>query len=344
MIAPIQLNGSSGSDVKGCGCVYVAFGFEYLMMAAHSALTLKRHNPSLPVTLITNVPIRPLLRPSTPVFDRVIYRQESSDRNRYEKLSIDLTCPYERTLYLDCDTEVWGDVSPAFLMLDDYDLAVRQLTKVTKALFDLANGRTARSLHLSEWSSGVIFFRKSEGTAEMFRRWRERFGQEGMTRDQPSFMRAILETPGLRLFPLSPLWSALPWRFYERDLVEEAPEQIRIIHYREPARRPEVARAIYRTFRALDVSIDEALPISDSVRTSVAAEQTRFHVLYRHYSVFLAPFDNRLGRRLFRWRNGLLFRFPYRLFLILRWRVIRDVVIRPGRDKKASGRNFPRVS
>jgi hypothetical protein len=60
-------------------------------------------------------------------------------------------------------------------------------------------------------------------------------------------------------------------------------------------------------------------------------------VLYRHYWVFLAPFDTRVGRRLFPWRKYMLFKVPYRFFLALRARLIPGAVaIRPRRDRKAA--------
>ena len=39
------------------GVLYVAFGLEYLVMAAHSALTVKRHSPDLGTQLVTNLPV-----------------------------------------------------------------------------------------------------------------------------------------------------------------------------------------------------------------------------------------------------------------------------------------------
>ena len=43
---------SKSDPFKSCGCIYVAFGFDYLLLAAYSDQTLKRDNIGLAVTLV----------------------------------------------------------------------------------------------------------------------------------------------------------------------------------------------------------------------------------------------------------------------------------------------------
>jgi hypothetical protein len=273
MTSPARRNG----EFKGCGCVYTAFGFEYLMLAAHSASTLKRHNPNLQTTVITNVPVEQIVQGQIPLFDEIIYQDQPSAMNRAVKIQANLLSRYDKTLILDCDTEVWGDLSPIFKLLDDYDIAVRLLNRVTKASFEVCDGRMAHELNLSEWNTGVIFFRNTAKARELFERWREIFHREAMSRDQPAFMRAVLSTRGLCLLPLSPLWNAKPGPLYEDELLEAEPESIRILHYREPFARPEVAKAIYRTCR--DLQVRWVVGVDADLSWPFREESGRFDVL-----------------------------------------------------------------
>jgi hypothetical protein len=333
----------SADQFKDCGCIYTAFGFEYLMLAAHSAATLKRHNPGLRATVITNVPVKHAIQDDVQLFDEIIYFDRSSALNRDARLSANLISRYHKTLMLDCDTEVRGDLSPIFSLLDNYDVAVRLLNRVTKASFEVFDGRLAHELNLSEWNAGVIFFRDTEKTRELFERWRDIFQREAMTRDQPAFMRAVLATRGLCLLPLSPLWNAKPGRLYESDLLETEPAHIRIFHYREPFAHPQVAKAIYRTYSTLGLQWADGVAAELVERCS--DERKRFNVLYYYYALLLTPFDNAWGRRLLRvyWvkrLKTLLFIAWFRL----RSSFLREAAIRPGRDRRVAGERFPKAA
>lgn len=305
-------------EFKDCGCVYVAYGFDYLIMAAHSALTLKRHNPGLPVTLLTNVPFEPIPYGDRVLFDTVIYRDMPTNTNRRDKLGVDQNSPYVKTLYLDCDTEVWGDVAPVFVMLDEYDIAVRLMNPPTKYPVRLKNGHLANDLSLAEWNAGVLFFRNSEKMKRLFQTWRDLYAELGMARDQCAFMRTVLEVTDIRLLPLGASWNAKPTTRQEYYYIAREPQEIRIFHYREPRRRPEVAQSIYRTFQALDVHLDLSRCSDPDRAVALQNQSKQFAVRYYYYSRFLAPFNNSLGRQLLRWKQGILVAKPFEAFLRLR--------------------------
>lgn len=323
------------SRFAGCGVVYVAFGYEYLVLAAHSARTLKRHNAGLTTLLVTNVAVEPLTADGLLLFDQVILSSEESAANRKFKLAVDEVTPFDRTVYLDCDTEVRGDLWPAFRLLETYDMAVRLLNKPTTANFEVYPGHTARSLGMAEWNAGVLFFRKSEGSSAVFRKWREIFVTEQMSRDQPALLRAILATPDVRLLPLPPEWNAKPSVLDEYYQVQRHPESIRIFHYREPFRRPEIARDLYRTF--LDIRPKLALGAS----VALLQEESRFRLLYSAYSWFLKPLNNRVGRRLLRYKNPLVGRILNRLVRV-RGLLAGHAELSVGRDRKVVGKPFSR--
>lgn len=327
---------------ENCGCIYVAFGFEYVMFAAHSAVTLKKHNPRLSTTLVTNVPIDPMMHDGVSLFDNVLYQDEPSENNRKSKVAVDQYASYEKTLYLDCDVEIWGDLSPIFFMLDYFDIAVRASILPARKTFELFDGIPATELHLPLWNSGVIAFRRNGKVRQVFELWRNIYSKEGMASDQPAFTRALLGTRDLTIFPLSPVWNAMPSSTGELTLIEKAPHQVRVFHYREPHIRPNVVREIYKDYQALNPGLRPDL-CSDTQRgESLKKEQERFELLYYYYSVFTRPLDNRFGR----WwmlRQARVFRRLLRFFFVLRSYVRGDDPITPKRDRRGAGKRFAKV-
>ncbi len=177
-----------------CGFVYVATGAAYLPEALHSAATLRRQHPDIPICLITDCPparlgpFTEIRRPAGPVQHKPI-----------DKL-LAYEAPYERVIFLDTDTHVVDDLSPVFRLLERFDLALLQ--DVNRGWnYELADVPLA----FSEFNTGVIAFRKSDGVAQFFRDWRANYQQLraelNLISDQPSFRRTIFHSP-LRVAPL----------------------------------------------------------------------------------------------------------------------------------------------
>ena len=176
------------------GFAYVATGAAYLPEALHSAATLRRQHPEIPICLITDCPpaelgpFTEIHRPVGPVAHKPI-----------DKL-LAYEAPYERIIFLDTDTHVVGDLSPVFRLLERFDLALLQ---------DVNRGWNYElpdvPLAFSEFNTGVIAFRKSDGVAQFFRDWRANYQQLraelNLISDQPSFRRTIFLSP-LRVAPL----------------------------------------------------------------------------------------------------------------------------------------------
>jgi hypothetical protein len=323
-------------DLRRSGCVYVAYGYEYLMLAAHSATTLKKHTPDLAITLVTNIPIQTIFHEGTPLFEKIIYKDDEQKTNRLSKLAVDLYSPYEKTLYLDCDTEIWADVSPMFGLLEMYEFAARAFSDGTRQWIEVFDGVKATELGLSMWNGGVLFFRKSHQTNELFGRWRDNYQSMGFGTDQPALMKAIYGMPQLRLLILSSFWNAHPNEF---DLIERQRDCVRIFHYREPAARPDVAKRIWCTYRNLNVDFDLSRCNDARRATGIERERVRFATLYSWYILLLKPFDSRRGRRwLFSHRKRSVERF-LRAFFELRGRLLGDAPIKPYRDHKRAGRS-----
>lgn len=200
------------------GFVYVATGTAYLPEARHSAETLRRQHPDIPICLITDCPpdelgpFTEVRRPAGPVAHRPI-----------DKL-LAYEAPYERVVFLDTDTHVVDDLNPIFHVLERFDLALLQ---------DVNRGWNHEfpdvPLAFSEFNTGVVAFRKSDAAARFFADWRvtyERLNAErGIVNDQPAFRCALFHS-SLRVAPL-------PSEFhFLGDFPNAALWKIRLIHAR----------------------------------------------------------------------------------------------------------------
>lgn len=181
-------------DATRFGFVYVATGARYVVEALHSAGSLRRQHPDIPICLITDAPpgdpgpfseIRP---PIGPVEHRPI-----------DKL-LAYEAPFEFSVFLDTDTHVIDNLTPLFRLLEQFDLALVQ--DVNRGWnYDLPGV----PLSFSEFNTGVIAFRKSEAMASFFREWRDCYiklkSELDLINDQPSFRQALFFSR-LRVAPL----------------------------------------------------------------------------------------------------------------------------------------------
>ena len=228
------------------GVLYVAFGYWFVLMATHSAVTLARTNPGLPVSLITNVPVGSISFSGRRVFNEINVVYEGADHNRAYKLSMNLETPYEKTIFLDCDTVVRGDLTPLFDALDWFNVAIKMNGYPGREGAIPLMAESLRYYGLTEYNSGVIAFRKKE-TSQFFESWRQNYQSGTSFQDQVSLAKTIYESKGVhRLLPLSAIWNLKPESLSEAVLLETCPEEVKIVHYREVFKFDEIGSEFIR--------------------------------------------------------------------------------------------------
>lgn len=145
------------------GCLYIATGSQYVVEAAQSAASLRRHHPKVHITCVADEQGQV----KDGVFDQVIRVNRIGDLRDKVRGMYDLS-PYERTLFLDTDTIICGDLSPLLDILDYFDLAIG---------FTILREPIPKAPHrmriLTEYNSGVVAFRKNERVAKLMQRWVE---------------------------------------------------------------------------------------------------------------------------------------------------------------------------
>jgi hypothetical protein len=215
------------------GAIYVAFGQEYVSEALVSAASLKRHMPDLPVTLFCGGDV------ASPHLDHVVRAaRDASLPGCAAKIPHIAASPYERTLFLDSDTYVCGDLAPLFALTEAFDLAAAH--SPTRAIYEVEGVPDS----FPEFNTGVILFRRSpevqaalSSWAELFSRHLERLGRGEIRwvrpadrrwhalNDQGAFREALYFS-SVRVATLPPEYNC---RFYAPGFVEGP---VRILHGR----------------------------------------------------------------------------------------------------------------
>lgn len=236
-----------------CGIVYVAFGYEWVLMAANSAYTAKQHNPRVECNLVTNVNIanEELL---SAYFDRIYEVNDKSEFNRNYKTSAYDYATFEKGVLIDPDTEIWGDLSPMFKLLDTYDVILRHTPYPDYKDFWIDEGIHATMY--PTWSSGVLFFRKGKAAKKLFSDWNAIFKEMGKNSDQPPLACAVYKNPDMRFLSANSLWNTAP-----RDMPHHNPEKghlkSRIWHYRHPKKHPDIACRIYEHHPCIKNAVEQ---------------------------------------------------------------------------------------
>ena len=172
-------------------------------MALASAATLRASNPSIPYTIVTDIPLDETAIPWHSPNDQLIVSSLRPDENRTVKTGAYARSPYARSLLLDADTLVLDDISFIPFALQYFDVLARVIDSPA------IGPRTAHQILESRWTmdrsamcnGGVVAFRSSPGAESFFQNWALHFQKVGSALDQPSLLEALY-TSEARFFPL----------------------------------------------------------------------------------------------------------------------------------------------
>ncbi|MDY6765991.1 MAG: hypothetical protein SVW77_01370 [Candidatus Nanohaloarchaea archaeon] len=165
------------------GIVYATAGDEFVAEAVVSAESVKAQMPEMDITIFCDQ------EPGSDVFDRV----EELENPQYafiDKILPMMESPYDRTLYLDPDTYVCGDITGMFDLLDRFDIAARH-AKIRRR-HEMEHVPAA----FPEHNSGVILYRNTNEVRELIQRWHDIQGEDrdGYIGDQVAFREALYES------------------------------------------------------------------------------------------------------------------------------------------------------
>lgn len=149
--------------MSSAGFIYVATGDQYRKEAARSAHSLRRHNPDYPICLVSDRP------ETTGPWNETIVLSNPKFGFR-DKMEMRRS-PYERSVFLDTDTTVFGPLEELFEVLERFDVCGVQMCE----------GQDYKMEGIPhaypEMNSGLIGFRRNDATSAFFDAW-DRYYQQ----------------------------------------------------------------------------------------------------------------------------------------------------------------------
>jgi len=187
------------------GVVYVAFGAPYLAMALVSASTLRKTNPGMPFCIVSNIEFNPgdFDFWDTAIDHQVALSLETGENRLIKTAAIDFS-PFEKTIYLDCDTFINGDLSDGLIFLDYFDIAFKGETDSPDCNVPIIGGRPSKQL--PHWNGGVFLFDKSAASRDFFKKWKDAYIDFNVEYDEISMVKALFTTSA-RLLSLDGRWN-----------------------------------------------------------------------------------------------------------------------------------------
>ena len=196
---------------ESVGILYMCWGEKAALEVKKSMYSLRNVGLRIPFCVVGDAPVRGAqfiewMFPSP--FD-ASQRQNFQFRAGRVKPFLAELSPFERTLYIDADTEFMSDITAGFELLSQYDVAV---TEELLAIGELYNKpKTGWEINIVErdatieelggdrnrkfWNSGVIFFRKTDAVLNLFAEWSRQWLRWQQWDEQLALMRAVHACP-----------------------------------------------------------------------------------------------------------------------------------------------------
>jgi hypothetical protein len=185
------------SQQKSEGFLYCCFSEGYVDEAMSSIKTLLKHNPGAKVSLVTTSEAKIYLnnKYKNIKIDHIICDSIDNEPNCFFRTKLFEFTPYEKTIALDSDTYILGQISNLFDLLDTFDLVMVPDDATNSArgtILGLKGGYSA----LGYYNCGFIMYRKSDNTQKLFQAWKKEFLdlEELEGADQGPLLRALVKT------------------------------------------------------------------------------------------------------------------------------------------------------
>ena len=204
------------------GVLFACTGRKYILAGIRAAKSVRKHNPGLPIALFADWQAQGFsMEELGKTFDLV----EGID-NPHRRSKVDLLerTPFERTLYLDTDTEVLEKIEDLFGVLDRFDMAVAHAMKRNFAR-RMVTWRVKLPMAFPQFNSGVMLYKANPEVLAFLRQWSEAFHSAGFDNDQTS-LRELLWLSDLRFTVLPPEYNVRYMKYVRFWGKEEATPKI----------------------------------------------------------------------------------------------------------------------
>lgn len=147
------------------GVIYVATTSNYVELAYESAGKLKSHMPEIPICLFTSEDYSPKV-PNIDAIEEI----KNPNYDTEDKIEPMINSPFYKTLFLDADTEIAGDLSEVFDLLDVFEFAYAH-APVRIEDWDLSSNIPEC---FPQPNTGVIAYKKTDKVVSLLKRWKSR--------------------------------------------------------------------------------------------------------------------------------------------------------------------------
>lgn len=204
--APVKIEKVSDESI---GILYMGFGQRAASEIRKSIASLRNVGLKIPVCVVGDTPVRGtqfIAWEGESPFDASQRKNFQFRAGRVKPFLYGLT-PFERTLYIDADTEFMSDIMRGFELLNEYDMALAEELLTISQLYNKARAGweiniLERDATIAELggdtqflNSGVVFFRKCPPVAGLFEAWGRQWLRWQQWDEQLALMRALHECP-----------------------------------------------------------------------------------------------------------------------------------------------------
>tara|TARA_B100000035_G_scaffold306761_1_gene309184 strand:+ start:63 stop:923 length:861 start_codon:yes stop_codon:yes gene_type:complete len=188
--------------------IYVAKGFPHLVCALNSIDMLRKHNPNIKISLLSDQ-INSLSADALSLISSTTDLPKNLDI-RSVKTNIFNYSSAQCCVFLDADTEINGSLTDGFKLLEYFDLALRPhpgpLAAGSKDNARVFGGEFSIT-QLPHWNSGVFFFKRNDKVKNFFKDWSETYFELKNRFDQVSLVESLFRSE-IKICPLDFRWNA----------------------------------------------------------------------------------------------------------------------------------------
>jgi len=206
--------------VGGCGVLYIAVGRCYVKAAIQSAQSVRRWCGGLPIHIFTDAENEASARSTADSWGLI------ENPHRRSKVDSLMYTPFERTLYLDSDTRICGDIRDVFEVLERFDMAICHAHTRNTAK-NQQPWRVNLPYAFPQFNGGVIAYRKTPAVLEFLEAWKRAYHSQPFEKDQVT-LRELLWACDLRVAVLPPEYN-IRYRKY-LWLWSQREAQVKILH------------------------------------------------------------------------------------------------------------------
>jgi hypothetical protein len=205
------------------GIVFIAYGKEYDKLAAH-CLSYSRQFTNISFCVITNVLERDKKWGDVSNV-QFIYQELPQNENRKIKTMLDMFTPYNKTLYLDCDSiiqkkgieKIFDFISDDNIVLNIYgrwDSKDNGGKLYKKVLTD-----TKISLPINIYYGALVGFSKGTKVKEFFVLWNQYWKNSGAGREMPA-MACAVQNSGIHVKEIGNKDKLFSWKIDKNAVIQ----------------------------------------------------------------------------------------------------------------------------